>query len=95
MESNLTTAQKEHIRQVWNLFDKDGSGTIEIHELEQVMVEFGLNLTQSEIEQLLKDFDTNDDGEIDYDEFLSFMSKKLQDAELITQIFEAFSVFDQ
>ncbi len=80
MASDLTKEQLKQIQKVWNHFDKDQSGLIDLSELDQVVSELGLNATQEELDQLLSDFDTNQDGVIDYEEFLTLMAIKLRDA---------------
>ena len=76
------------------MFDTDGSNSIEHHELRDVMRKLGLNPTQDELDDILRDIDKDMDGEIDYNEFLRLMSTKLKDAQTQDELFEAFLVFD-
>lgn len=61
-------------------FDLDGDGKITKEELAQVMnggeagsVEEALGKSMKEIEQLIAENDTDGDGELDFDEFMSLM----------------------
>ena len=58
------------------------------------MKNLGLNPTQDELDDIIRDIDKDMDGEIDYNEFLRLMSTKLKDAQTQDELFEAFLVFD-
>ena len=74
----------------------DGSGKIDGTELLTVMKSLGQAPDESEVADMIFDVDANGDGEIDFEEFLVMMSKRLgtgnnQDEELR----QAFKVFDK
>ena len=46
-----------------------------------VMQKLGLNPTQDELDDIIRDIDKDMDGQIDYNEFLRLMSTKLKDAQ--------------
>ena len=52
-------------RAAFNVFDKDGSGTISADELRQVMKSLGENLTDEEIDEMIKEADKDKNGTID------------------------------
>jgi Ca2+-binding EF-hand superfamily protein len=51
------------------LFDKDGSGFLSAKEIKEIL-SFGGNLSDKVIENVIKEADENEDGEISYDEFV-------------------------
>jgi calcium-dependent protein kinase len=63
--------KEERLYEAFKAFDKDGSGKISSVEIKNVIQADD----QSKIEELIKNFDTNGDGEIDYNEFILMMSK--------------------
>ncbi|EKG14522.1 Calcium-binding EF-hand [Macrophomina phaseolina MS6] len=67
--------QEQEIREIFNVFDRDGSGTINSSELRHVMKAIGENLTDQEIDDLIKEADVDGNGTIDYDEFARFFKK--------------------
>lgn len=76
-----TNSNQKHIRKVakeiFNRFDKDKSGFIEKDELRELLITVSkqLNLpilTEKEIEEGLKQLDNNNDGKLQFDEFLNF-----------------------
>lgn len=52
-------------RAAFNVFDKDGSGTISADELRQVMKSLGENLTDEEIDEMIREADKDRNGTID------------------------------
>lgn len=80
----------------FKMFDLDGGGTIETHELKHVITSLGEEPTDEEIEEMIIAVDTNGDGEIDFDEFLALMRLRMgesgEDAE--QHLKEIFDIFD-
>jgi len=68
--------KEEKLMQAFRCFDQDKSGRISLKEIAKV-----IKSEQDEDLELLEDeikrFDLNGDGEIDYDEFCSMMGKKM------------------
>uniref|UniRef100_G3PHS1 Troponin C, slow skeletal and cardiac muscles n=1 Tax=Gasterosteus aculeatus aculeatus TaxID=481459 RepID=G3PHS1_GASAC len=56
-----------------NLVLRNGDGYIDLEELKTMLESTGEAITEDDIEELMKDGDKNNDGKIDYDEFLEFM----------------------
>lgn len=68
--------KENHLRSAFTYFDKDGSGTISRDELRTCLQSDDFTLTEEQINELLDGVDANDDGEVDYDEFLNMMMDK-------------------
>lgn len=68
--------QEKNIKQAFQYFDKDNSGTITTEELKQCLQSEDQTLTDEEAFKLIKEVDNNDDGMIDYTEFLEMMKAK-------------------
>ena len=62
------------LREAFREFDKDGKGTVTASELRQVMAESGQSMTETEINDLMKQVDKNSDGKINYEEFVKMMT---------------------
>jgi len=60
----------------FQLFDKDGSGTITPEELKAILGQSG-NLSDEVWEQIVADVDDNGDGEISFTEFKEMMTKNM------------------
>ena len=67
---------EEELLKAFKAFDKEGNGLININELKNIMLTVGNNLSESEINDMLTEADTDMDGFINYEEFIrSIMTK--------------------
>ena len=55
----------EETMAAFRVFDKDGSGTISAAELKAVMKSLGENLTDEEIDEMVREADKDNNGTID------------------------------
>lgn len=55
------------------VFDKDDSGTIDMNELRAVLTQIGETLSDEEVQELFDAADINNDGNLDYEEFVKLM----------------------
>merc|ERR1712100_287185 len=53
----MTEAEVEEIREAFNYFDKDGSGTIDVNELKQAMQELGFEAKNQTVYRMIQDLD--------------------------------------
>ncbi|XP_022746677.1 calcium-dependent protein kinase 20-like isoform X2 [Durio zibethinus] len=69
---HLNKIQKEdHLFVAFSYFDKDGSGYITQDELQQACEQFGLHNVR--LEDIIQEVDQDNDGRIDYSEFVAMM----------------------
>ncbi|GMH76366.1 hypothetical protein TrST_g6558 [Triparma strigata] len=67
----LSFRDRKVIRDAFNLFDVDGSGTVSREELTSVMETlFGEKVKEEEIKDMIKDVKVDEEGDISYEEFL-------------------------
>ena len=81
MADQFSEETKAEFQEAFNLFDKDGDGTITIDELATVMKSLGQKPTLQELEDMIKEVDNDGNGEIDFQEFLDLMALKMKDIE--------------
>ncbi|CDQ85865.1 centrin-3-like [Salvelinus alpinus] len=65
---------KEEILKAFKLFDDDDSGRISMRNLRRVARELGESITDEELRSMIDEFDTDGDGEINQEEFVSIMT---------------------
>ncbi|KAF9660861.1 hypothetical protein SADUNF_Sadunf19G0007700 [Salix dunnii] len=65
--------REENLVSAFSFFDKDSSGYITIDELQQACKEFGLS--ELHLDEMIKEIDQDNDGQIDYGEFAAMMRK--------------------
>lgn len=59
------------LREYFQAADKDHSGTVTYEELKEMVKFKGLNYSDAELEQIIKNVDNNGDGHINYSEFIA------------------------
>ncbi|WVY94291.1 hypothetical protein V8G54_033379, partial [Vigna mungo] len=91
---NLTTQKKQEIREAFELFDTDGSGTIDAKELNVAMRALGFEMTEEQINQMIADVDKDGSGAIDYDEFEYMMTAKIGERDTKEELMKAFHIID-
>jgi Ca2+-binding EF-hand superfamily protein len=69
-------AEREQIDQLqmaFDMLDDDHTGKISFKNLKKVAKELGENLTEQEIHEMINEADTDNDGEICFDEFVALV----------------------
>jgi calmodulin len=67
---------EEDMMNVFRVFDKDGNGYITAAELKQAMESLDEVVTDEDIEDMIREADTNGDGNVNYEEFIKMMKNK-------------------
>merc|ERR1711924_143039 len=81
IENRFSEERLAEMREVFQIFDADSSGTLDIKELKSVMHSIGLAPEDWAIRAMISEVDSTGSGMIDWPEFLYLMSKKSIDAE--------------
>ncbi len=89
----LTEDEIEEIREAFNLFDTDGSGTIDPRELKAAMQSLGFESKNPTIYQMIADLE-NEGPSINFNTFLDAITSKLGDKETKEGISKIFALFD-
>jgi centrin-1 len=74
-EKNVDESSKEEIKKLFNLFDVDNSGFIELRNLKKIARELGESLSEEEIRDLIIRSDSDGDGKVSFQEFYDIMSR--------------------
>ena len=67
---------EEELIEAFKVFDRDGNGLISGNELQHVMTSLGENISQDEVEEMIKEADLDGDGYINYEEFVRMILNK-------------------
>ena len=78
-EKNQKMSEEEQIRQLFRAADKNKDGVLSPEELKKLWNlapsdETTNQLTENEMDDMISSIDTNEDGRIDYEEFLRMLS---------------------
>ena len=90
----LTEDEIEEIKEAFDLFDTDGSGSIDPKELKAAMTSLGFDAKNQTIFQMISDLDRNRSGSIEFEEFLDMMTARMSDKDSRDDIAKVFRLFD-
>jgi len=78
MASKLTksNADQRDLMEAFRVFDRNGDGKISVAELSAVMKSLGETFDDAEINAMIREGDTDGDGEVVYEEFVKMMAGK-------------------
>ena len=82
-------------KEAFDMFDKEGKGTISATDITKIMKNFGNPVSKKEVENMIAEIDTSGDGELDFEEFVTLMQKQIQyleesDEDLVLRAFKSF-----
>ncbi|KAK6934567.1 EF-hand domain, partial [Dillenia turbinata] len=90
----LSQQKRQEIKEAFELFDTDGSGTIDAKELNVAMRALGFEVTEEQINQMIADVDKDGSGAIDFDEFVHMMTAKIGERDSKEELMKAFRIID-
>ncbi|XP_036743162.1 centrin-2 isoform X1 [Manis pentadactyla] len=90
----LTEEQKQEIREAFDLFDADGTGTIDVKELKVAMRALGFEPKKEEIKKMITEIDKEGTGKMNFSDFLTVMTQKMSEKDTKEEILKAFKLFD-
>eukprot|EP00931_Biecheleriopsis_adriatica_P086724 TRINITY_DN61334_c0_g1_i1.p1 TRINITY_DN61334_c0_g1~~TRINITY_DN61334_c0_g1_i1.p1 ORF type:complete len:189 (+),score=58.38 TRINITY_DN61334_c0_g1_i1:77-568(+) len=96
--SALTTAQKEEIKDAFDLFDTDGSGQIDAKELKVALRALGFEPKKEELKRLVGGLDKLSGAQggsvmLEFSDFLQIMQVKINEKDSREKIQKAFQIF--
>lgn len=84
--------QVREFKEAFAIFDKDGDGSITCSELGMVMKSLGQKPTEAELLAMVKEVDADQNGEIDFPEFLTMMLRKMNQGDPEKELMDVFLV---
>jgi calmodulin len=96
-QSSMSTLSEEKLaeyKQSFLLFDQDGDGKISAKELKNVFEKIGKNPTETELNDMLREFDSDGNGTIEFDEFVVLVTRMDGGENEEENLKAAFQVFD-
>ena len=99
---DLTPEQKLEIKEAFDLFDSEGTGTIDVNDLKVALRALGFEPSKKEIKTLtdnlsdnnqMKDDENDKQKTIDFDDFLEILTTKMSEKDSPDQLKKAFILF--
>lgn len=91
---DLSDEQKADIKEAFDLFDTEGTGTIDTKELKVAIRALGFEPKKEDIKKMVADVDKEGTGKISYADFLQLMTLKMTEKDSNEEILKAFRLFD-
>ena len=93
VQKQLDEEQLQELQEAFELFDQDGSGTIDVQELKAAMRALGFNVQDEEIKRMISDVDKDGNMEIDFNEFKNMMTGRMTSRDSKDEIMKVFRLF--
>ncbi|CAF3945603.1 unnamed protein product [Rotaria sp. Silwood2] len=92
---DISPEELAELREAFRVFDQNGDGSITLSELRIVLDQMGLDPTEEELQDMIREVDEDQSGTISFVEFVD-MVKKAVDTNKSSreELFRAFQVFD-
>ena len=90
----LTEDQRLEIKEAFDIFDSDKSGSIDKHELRVAMRAMGFDVSKNEILEIMEAKDPDNTGSINFAAFQDIVGDKMAQRDPIEEIRKAFALFD-
>jgi Ca2+-binding EF-hand superfamily protein len=94
LRPGLTEDDIEEIKEAFDLFDADGSGSVQPRELKNAMTSLGFEAKNATLFHVISDLDKDGSGEIEFEEFLGMMSSQMSEHVSKEEIRSIFILFD-
>merc|ERR1712000_86053 len=94
IQHRLTDEERAEFKEIFDLVDEDKGGTISRNELKKLMETLRLHPSEEELTAMMKEVDQDGSGDIDFEEFVTVMSRRVQADYTPEQLRGAFKVFE-
>ena len=91
---DLSADQKQELRESFEFFDAEKTGTIDIHELKVLMRALGFQVKKAQVVKYVHELDPGNDGAVSFQLFLKLMTDRYREVDPEEEVMKAFSLFD-
>ena len=92
-KNGLTEDEVMEIKEAFDLFDSNKSGSIDTEELKQALQSLGIDAKNQTLTNMIADIDKNNNGDIDFDEFIDMMTAKMSDKDTREDLRKVYELF--
>ena len=94
LQTKMSKDELAEFREIFDLVDKDKGGSISRDELGELMDTLGIRASKEEIDLMINEIDEDNNGEIDFEEFVAVMSRKVNANYTSKEVKSAFKAFE-
>jgi len=92
-KNEMPPEQLEEIKEAFNIFDVDQSGSIDYRELKAAMKALGVCVKKDELKKMITDVDADGSGSVEFPEFLQMMTAKMGSNDTRDDIDKVYKMF--
>lgn len=83
----VRTRLSPEVAEVWRQYDADRNGTLEMHEMKELLLDIGIEMADDELQKFFEDIDTDHSGTISQEEFAkAFERPQLAGLQMIAEV---------
>ena len=90
----LTEEELQEVREAFNLFDTEGTGTIDPKELKAALQSLGFDSKNATVFSIIRDIAASGDEAISFDAFVEMLTSKIGESDSREDINKVFNLFD-
>uniref|UniRef100_K3XB63 EF-hand domain-containing protein n=1 Tax=Globisporangium ultimum (strain ATCC 200006 / CBS 805.95 / DAOM BR144) TaxID=431595 RepID=K3XB63_GLOUD len=94
-KQELQDDQKKELKEAFELFDTEKSGSIDYHELKVLMRALGFQVKKREVCELVDEVDIHRTGRVEFSDYMEIMRRKILARDPDEEIARAFALFDE
>lgn len=95
MVEPITEKKIAELREAFEIFDRDRDDYITIQELSEIMRNLGNAPSEGEIQDMIREVDIDGNGNINFQEYISLMARRMRDGDLEEEMKQVFKLFDR
>jgi len=95
VRQGLDEEQVEELREAFNLFDTEHSGTIDARELKAALRALGFEVKKEDVRRMLTEIGKDPTLQVDFNDFCEMMRGRMADKNSKAEIDKVFSLFDE
>ena len=90
----LTDEELQEVREAFNLFDTEGTGTIDPKELKAAMQSLGFEAKNAAVFSIIRDIAASGEEAVTFDAFVEMLTAKIGESDSREDINKVFALFD-
>lgn len=91
--NGLTEDEVSEIKEAFDLFDTNKTGSIDRDELKNALENLGVDTNNQTLKNMLNEIDENGNDKIEFDEFINMMTAKMSDKDTEADLRKVFQLF--
>ncbi|XP_063697891.1 troponin C-like [Culicoides brevitarsis] len=98
-QKQLSKEQTRILQEAFNAYDVDNTGSISTEVVGEILETLDVKLTEDELDDIIDEFDEDESGELDFNEFIELAKRFIEPEEdydnLRKELREAFMLYDK